>query len=97
MRQIAGDQIEDLTIVADDMGSLEISESGEVMAYGSEVGAFVRLDDLQKGYALGQIDRSIIMNPDQVNARVVLPVTRYPYVTRGWPLDCILYANNYEK
>lgn len=97
LRQIAGDQIEDLTIVADDMGSLEISESGEVIAYGSEVGAFVRLDDLQKGYALGQIDRSIIMNPDQVNARVVLPVTRYPYVTRGWPLDCILYANNYEK
>jgi len=55
------------------------------------------LDDLQKGYALGQIDRSIIMNPDQVNARVVLPITRYEYVTRGWPLDCILYANNYEN
>jgi hypothetical protein len=97
LRQIAGDQIEDLTIIADDMGSLEISDSGEVLAFGSEVGAFVRLDDLQKGYALGQIDRSIIMNPDQVNARVVLPVTRYPYVTRGWALDCILYANNYEK
>ena len=97
LRQIAGEQIEDLTIIADDMGSLEISESGEVLAYGSEVGAFVRLDDLQKGYALGQIDRSIIMNPDQVNARVVLPVTRYQYITRGWALDCILYANNYEK
>lgn len=97
LRQIAGKQIEDLTIIADDMGSLEISQSGELLAYGSEIGAFVRLDDLQKGYALGQIDRSIIMNPDQVNARVVLPVTRYAYVTRGWPLDCILYANNFEK
>jgi hypothetical protein len=97
LRQIASDQIEDLTIIADDMGSLEMDPSGKVLAYGTEIGAFVRLDDLQKGYALGQIDRSIIMNPDQVNARVVLPITRYQYVTRGFPLDCILYANNYEN
>jgi hypothetical protein len=96
LRQIAGDEIEDLIIVADDMGSLEINAENQVLAYGTETGAFVRLDDLQKGYALGQIDRSIIMNPDQVNARVVLPITRYEYVTRGWPLDCIFYANNYE-
>jgi hypothetical protein len=96
LRQIAGDRIEDLTIIADDMGSLEINAAGQVLAYGTEIGAFVRLDDLQKGYALGQIDRSIIMNPDQVNARVVLPITRLQYITRGWPLDCILYANNYE-
>jgi len=96
LRQIAGDEIEDLTIIADDMGSLEITEENQVLAYGTETGAFVRLDDLQKGYALGQIDRSIIMNPDQVNARVVLPITRYELVTRGWPLDCIFYANNYE-
>lgn len=96
LRQIASGQIEDLTIIADDMGSLEIDPNGQVLAFGTEIGAFVRLDDLQKGYALGQIDRSIIMNPDQVNARVVLPITRYQYVTRGWPLDCILYANNYE-
>jgi hypothetical protein len=96
LRQIAGGEIEDLIIIADDMGSLEINKQNQVIAYGTETGAFVRLDDLQKGYALGQIDRSIIMNPDQVNARVVLPITRYEYVTRGWPLDCILYANNYE-
>ncbi len=96
LRQIACGEIEDLIIIADDMGSLEINAQNQVIAYGTETGAFVRLDDLQKGYALGQIDRSIIMNPDQVNARVVLPITRYEYVTRGWPLDCILYANNYE-
>ena len=96
LRRIAGDEIKDLIIIADDMGSLAITEANQVLAYGTETGAFVRLDDLQKGYALGQIDRSIIMNPDQVNARVVLPITRYEYVTRGWPLDCIFYANNYE-
>jgi hypothetical protein len=96
LRQIAGDEIENLIIIADDMGSLEIDSKNQVLAYGTETGAFVRLDDLQKGYALGQIDRSIIMNPDQVNARVVLPITRYEYVIRGFPLDCIFYANNYE-
>jgi len=96
LRQIADEQIEDLIIIADDMGSLEMTASGQVLALGTEIGAFVRLDDLQKGYALGQIDRSIIMNPNQVNARVVLPITRYQYITRGFPLDCILYANNYE-
>jgi hypothetical protein len=96
LRLIAAEEIEDLMIIADDMGSLEIDDQQHVMAYGTEIGAFVRLDDLQKGYALGQIDRSIIMNPDQVNARVVLPITRYQYVMHGWPVDCILYANNYE-
>ncbi len=96
LRQIASNEIEDLMIIADDMGSLEINKEGRIICIGTEMGAFVRLDDLQKGYALGQIDRTIIMNPDQVNARVVLPITRFEYVIQGWPINCILYANNYE-
>lgn len=96
MRQIAGDAIEGLTIVADDMGSLEINADGRVTGYGTEIGAFVRLDDLQSGYALGQIDRTIIMNPDQVNARVIIPITKYEEVVKGYPVDMLLYANNYD-
>jgi energy-coupling factor transporter ATP-binding protein EcfA2 len=97
LRAIASDEIEDLTIIADDMGSLSRDKNGRIIGFGTEMGAFVRLDDLQSGYALGQIDRTIIMNPDQVNARVVMPVTRYEYVMEGTRLDCILYANNYEN
>jgi len=97
LRAIAGEEIEDLLIIADDMGSLDIDADGRIVAYGTEMGAFVRLDDLQSGYALGQIDRTIIMNPDQVNARVVMPVTRYEYIMEGTPVDCVLYANNYEE
>jgi hypothetical protein len=67
------------------------------MGYGTEVGAFVRLDDLQQGYAFGQLDRAIIMNPNQVNARIVLPVTTYEHVTKGYSVDMVLYANNYEE
>lgn len=96
LRLMASDEIEDILIVADDMGSIALNEEGKLVGYGTEMGAFVRLDDLQSGYALGQIDRTIIMNPDQVNARVVMPVTRYEYIMAGTPIDCVLYANNYE-
>jgi hypothetical protein len=95
-RSIGEDLIEEMTIIADDMGSLDIDPSGKVIGYGTEIGAFVRLDDLQPGYAFGQLDRAIIMNPNQVNARVVLPVTTYEHVVKGYPVDMVLYANNYE-
>ncbi|MCK7506619.1 MAG: hypothetical protein MZV70_22845 [Desulfobacterales bacterium] len=67
-RTMGGDNIEEMIIIADDMGSLDIDEEGNVIGYGTEVGAFVRLDDLQPGYAMGQLDRAIIMSPNQVNA-----------------------------
>jgi len=97
LRLMAGEEIEDMMIVADDMGSIGINSDNQLVGYGTEMGAFVRLDDLQSGYALGQIDRTIIMNPDKVNARIVMPVTRYEYILEGTPIDCVLYANNYES
>ena len=96
-RQIGQEEIEQITIIADDMGSLVHEMDGGVSGYGTETGAFIRLDDLQTGYAFGQMDRTIIMSPDQVNARVVLPVTTYDTITRGYPIDVVLYANNYTE
>ncbi len=96
--RVLGDEyIRDMIIVADDMGSLEIDPNGRIMGYGTETGAFVRLDDLQQGYAFGQIDRAIIMSPQKINARAVLPVTTLANVLRGYPIDFLLYANNYEE
>jgi hypothetical protein len=97
LRVIGEDQIEDMVIVADDMGSIDMDPEGKTVGYGTEIGAFVRLDDLQPGYAFGQLDRSIIMSPSQVNARIVLPVTTYENVMKGYTLDMVLYANNYEE
>jgi len=97
LRMQGKDVIRDLRIVADDMGSLDIASDGRVLGYGTEIGAFVRLDDLQQGYAFGQLDRAIIMSPQKINARVVLPVTTLEEVLRGYPLDLLLYANNYEE
>lgn len=95
LRELGETSIEDLIIIADDMGSLEITPSG-IVGYGTEIGAFLRLDDLRPGYALGQIDRAIIMSPNQVNARIIIPVTTFSNVVKGHKVDFILYANNYE-
>lgn len=97
LRQLGHGTIRDLRIVADDMGHLEIGDDGALVGFGTEVGAFIRLDDLQQGYAWGQVDRAIIMSPQKVNARVVLPVTTLSEVLRGYPVDFLLYANNYEQ
>lgn len=96
-RVLAEKHIRELTIIADDMGSIELDENGTPLGYGTEIGAFLRLDDLQPGYAYGHLDRSIIMNPSQVNARIVIPVTRFETVIQGQRIDYILYANNYEE
>ncbi|MGO9410076.1 MAG: phosphoenolpyruvate carboxykinase [Spirochaetia bacterium] len=95
-RGMADAEIRDLSIVADDMGSLELREDG-VMAYGTEIGAFLRLDDLSPGFAFGQIDRAIIMSASRTNSRIVLPVSDYARIIRGVKLDYVLYANNYEE
>lgn len=96
-RLLGQDNIRELRIIADDMGSLEIDSQGRLLGYGTEIGAFIRLDDLQQGYAFGQIDRAIIMSPQKVNARAVLPVTTMEEVLHGYPVDILLYANNYEE
>ena len=96
-RVLADKYIRELTIIADDMGSIEIDSDGYPIGYGTEIGAFLRLDDLQPGYAFGHLDRSIIFNPSQVNARIVFPVTKFETVIAGHKIDYILYANNYEE
>lgn len=96
-KDLGEDLISDTTIIADDMGSIEIDEDGKIRGVGTEIGAFLRLDDLQPGYAFGQIDRSIILNAHQTNARIILPVAYYNTILNGSSIDYIFYANNYEE
>jgi len=96
LRVIGKDLIADINIIADDMGSIEL-ENGNPIGYGSEIGAFLRLDDLQPGYAFGQIDRAIIMSASQINARIVIPVNSFHNIIKGYRIDYVLYANNYEE
>ena len=96
-RSLSEDYISDMTIVFDDMGYLTLKEGSKPLAFGTEIGAFVRLDDLDAGYAFKEIDRSIFMNPDKINARLVMPVASYKAIIKGYPIDLFLYANNYEE
>ena len=94
-RSLAKDYIKEMTIVFDDMGSFRIKNE-KVYAYGTEIGAFVRLDDLDAGYAFKQIDRSIFMNPDKVNSRLIMPVASFEEINKGYEVDFFLYADNYS-
>lgn len=95
-RVLAEEYISDMAIIFDDMGSLLLTPEGQMVGYGTEIGAFVRLDDLDPGYAFGHFDRSIFMNPHGQNARIVLPITEYERVVAGCRVNLLLYANNYE-
>jgi len=97
LRTHGADRISRLSILADDMGSIEVTDAGEIVGYGTETGAFIRLDDLEHGYAFNQVDRAIIMSPQKVNARVVLPVAFIDDILQGQRIDIILYANNYDQ
>ncbi|NIZ19682.1 phosphoenolpyruvate carboxykinase [Spirochaetales bacterium BR151] len=95
LRGLEDNGIKEIKIIFDDMGII-YDEGGQVRAYGTEIGAFVRLDDLDPSYAYSEIDRAIFMNPDRINARVVIPVATYEEIVRGYPIDLFLYANNYS-
>ena len=97
LRELSEDYISDLNIIFDDMGVIKLDENNMPYAYGTEIGAFVRLDDLDTGYAFRQIDRSIFMNPDKINARLVIPIADYKQIISGYKVDMLLYANNYEE
>ena len=97
LRVLGDEHICEMRIIFDDMGSIGLNDEGMLIGYGTEIGAFVRLDDLQAGYAYEEIDRSIFMNPDKGNARLIVPIIRYSHLIKGYPIDIVLYANNYEQ
>lgn len=95
LRLIASDKIQEITTIYDDMGYFE-SVNGQVYTSGTEIGAFVRTDDLENDYVYKVFDRAIFLNPTGKNARLVLPVSTYKEVSNNYRVDYVFYANNYE-
>ncbi len=89
--------IRHMRVIFDDMGYLKKEEDGKIKAYGTEIGAFVRVDDLDPAYAFEQLDKGVYTNMDQVNARVTIPISTYEVISKGYPVDYFLYANNYNE
>ncbi len=96
-RTLSEKYVKDMRVIFDDMGTFVLNETTSPKAYGTEIGAFVRLDDLDTGYAYKEIDRSIFMNPDKINSRIIIPIASYNDIMKGYPIDMFLYANNYEE
>lgn len=95
-RKLSSKYLKEMKIIFDDMGTFKI-ENSKVYGYGTEIGAFVRLDDLENGFAFKAMDRAIFMNPNKVNARLIYPVSTYKEIMKGYKVDILLYANNYEN
>ena len=95
-RLIGKNMIQSMEIIFDDMGIVEIVDS-KCYASGTEIGAFVRMDDLDSAYAYQNLNSSILINPTRTNARLVTRVTSYETITKNHTIDYFLYANNYEK
>lgn len=81
--------------IFDDMGTFHIKDD-KVFTTGTEIGAFVRLDDLDQGYSLKSMDRAVFFNIDQVNSRVVVPIETYAMTYELHQVDAFLLADNYS-
>ena len=93
---VGSDHIDEIEVIFDDMGVFH-EKDGVIVAQGTEIGAFVRLDDLDRGLPYQQMDRSIFMNPESANnARVIVPVSDYKTISGDHKVDFFLYANNYD-
>lgn len=95
LQEVANDQIIRIETIFDDMGSFTL-EGDNLYAQGTEIGAFVRLDDLSSAVAFNNMDRGIYLNPAQKNARVIIPADSYENVIAHHKIDMYVYANNYD-
>ncbi|MDR2544447.1 MAG: hypothetical protein LBD03_02700 [Methanobrevibacter sp.] len=88
--------IKHIEVVFDDMGSLHI-ENGIPYAQGTEIGAFLRLDDLSPGTPYENMDRAIFFNPNKSNSRLIIKTTHYNIISKNHRIDLICYLNNYDE
>lgn len=95
LKNVADDKIVSLETIFDDMGSFAIDDENQVYAQGTEVGAFVRLDDLSSEVTFNNMDRGIYLNAEKSNARVIIPTDEYSRVVKHHSIDMWVYANNY--
>lgn len=95
LTKVGKEHLSHYDVIFDDMGYARINEQGKIVASGSEIGAFIRLDDLDQSVIYSDMDRAIFFNPECVNARVVIPISKYEVITDEHHVDLFLYANNY--
>lgn len=96
LKSLNYDEIADVVTLFDDMGTM-VNINGKLYIKGTEIGAFVRLDDLDKSYSIKSIDRAIYFNPESINSRLVIPMSTYLESSTLYPIDAFLLADNYSE
>lgn len=96
LKSLNYDKIADVVTLFDDMGTM-VNINGKLYIKGTETGAFVRLDDLDKSYSIKSIDRAIYFNPESINSRLVIPMSTYLESSTLYPIDAFLLADNYSE
>lgn len=96
LKSLNYDEIADVVTLFDDMGTM-VNINGKLCIKGTETGAFVRLDDLDKSYSIKSIDRAIYFNPESINSRLVIPMSTYLESSTLYPIDAFLLADNYSE
>lgn len=94
LKSAGKDYIRDVQVIFDDMGTIHI-EDGVPYGQGTEIGAFIRLDDLEPGTPYRDMDRSVFMAPENPNSRMVTPASPYNFIVTNHKIDLFAYANNY--
>ena len=92
MKSVGKDVIKDIEVVFDDMGTIHI-EDGIPYGQGTEIGAFIRLDDLDPGTPYRDMDRSVFMAPENPNSRMVTPAASYDVITTNHKMQIIIQMN----
>ena len=82
--------------IFDDMGTFFIKDN-IVYTSGTEIGAFVRLDDLEESYSLNSMDRAIFFNIEKPNSRVVIPLLSYLDSIKLYKVDAFFLADNFSE
>jgi len=95
LRADFSNRIRDIEIIFDDMGYI-YKKNNHIYFSGTEIGAFIRTDDLDSNYAYKQLDRAIYINPTKNNSRLIMPINLYNRIIDDYKVDCFFYLNNYD-
>ncbi len=84
------------TKVFDDSGILHYLDN-DVYATGTQIGAYVSIDDLPKQHVYENLASSVFLKVDKQTTHILLPYTTFTQTCKFHKVDGMIYLNNYEK
>ncbi len=80
-------------IVFNETGSFKL-ENNQVVINGTKIGSLINTDQLNKTIGHKDMERSILINPETIDAKLILPMASYDLISASHKVDMVLYVNN---